>query len=191
MGLRLTAPWSPCRQSLLSKSPSRSLSASSLLTAILALVAFVQLILFGRSEGRRAQPVAVAYMKEPRNAEDRFQAVIENLGTGAAFNVRLGVKLDGIEYPLGGVRGNRYTVGARSREPPQGGFWLQVLPWPYALSLDGPNVDERAVFYARYEDAIGRSWESLNPVDPLADFVIGGRVFVNCASGIKHGFARG
>jgi hypothetical protein len=33
-------------------------------------------------------------------------------------------------------------------------------------------VDSRAVFYARYENAYGKVWETLNPVDPSAAFKV-------------------
>ena len=40
------------------------------------------------------------------------------------------------------------------------------------LVRGGPNVDSRAVFYARYENAFGKLWETLNPADPRVSFKV-------------------
>jgi hypothetical protein len=64
----------------------------------LALFAFVQLVSFNRRERRREQPIAIA-----RNAGGelgQMRVYLTNEGTGSAFNVRFGVKLNRREYAV-------------------------------------------------------------------------------------------
>jgi hypothetical protein len=147
--------------------------ALAIVTGLLALVALLQLFAFNRSEGRRTQAVAVLNQEHGREVDTfRFGVSITNHGVGTAFNVRVGVRLDGIEFPLGQDPGNRYTVGQGERVPPNGDFDVEVPYWAYARPRAKPNVDSRAVFYARYENSFGKTWETLNPADPLASFKV-------------------
>jgi hypothetical protein len=109
-------------------------------TAALAGVAVLQLIAFLRSEGRRTQPVVILNRETARNMEWEFGVSFENRGTGTAYNVRGGVRLDGTEYPLGEADGSRYTVAADQRVPtPQMVLLLKVPHWPYMLARGGPR----------------------------------------------------
>jgi hypothetical protein len=145
-------------------------------TGVLALVAILQLFAFTRSEGRRTQPVVILHQRVPRGVDAfAFGVAFENRGAGTAYNVRGGVRLGGTEYPLGDADGDRYIVGAGEKVPGESrvsALSLQVPPWPYALVRGGPSVDSRAVFYARYENAFGKVWETLNPADPRASFKV-------------------
>lgn len=141
-------------------------------TGGLVIVALFQLVVFSRSEGRRTQPVAMTHLQTRRDLQGRFGVFLTNEGNGTAFNVRFGVRLDGTEYPAGEGRGNRYLVPAGKRVPDNGELQIRVPIAPYALARGGQDVDERAIFYARYENAYGRTWESANPADSLADFTI-------------------
>jgi hypothetical protein len=141
-------------------------------TGALVFVAFLQFAAFNRSEGRRTQPVAMTHLEEPRDLGGRFGVSLTNEGAGTAFNVRFGVRLDGTEYCAGPERGNRHLVPAGKRVPPTGNLEIRVPIAPYALARRGENVDDRAIFFARYENAFGKTWESRNPADPLADFTI-------------------
>jgi hypothetical protein len=145
-------------------------------TGVLAFVAILQLFAFTRSEGRRTQPVVILHQRRPRGLDAfAFGVAFENRGTGTAYNVRGGVRLGGTEYPLGEADGDRYVIGAGEKVPGElrlAALSLQVPPWPYALVRGGPNVDSRAVFYARYENAFGKVWETLNPADPRASFTV-------------------
>lgn len=133
---------------------------------LLATLGFVARAAYHRREEQKMHPVAVLNQERGRDDAYRFGVSITNPGSGSAFNVRVGVVLDGIEYPLGPGEGNRFTVGAGERIPPDGIIWLQVPPWPYALERGGPNVDSRAIFFTRYENAFGETWETFNPADP-------------------------
>ena len=144
-------------------------------TAALALIALGQLVASARTEARRALPIAIAHQVEPRAEYDTFRVFLTNEGVGAAFNVRFGVKLDDLEYVAGEGRGHRALVPAGGRLPvePADTLAVKVSLAPYALQSGGPDVDKRAVFFARYEDARGKTWETRNPADPTADFKIG------------------
>ncbi|MEP7335250.1 MAG: hypothetical protein ABI717_05655 [Actinomycetota bacterium] len=132
----------------------------------------MQLFFFNRSEARRTQPVAVLNRDRSRDLNSRFGVSLTNHGSGTAFNVRAGIILDGVEYPLGQGDGNRYTVAPGERVPPNGMFELEVGAAPYGLARGGPDVDDRAVFHARYENAYGKTYETLNPANPLASFKV-------------------
>jgi hypothetical protein len=103
----------------------KALVVSAALSALIAMIALFQLYFFNRSEARRTQPVAVLNQERSRDLHGRFGVSLTNHGTGTAFNVRVGVILDGIEYPLGEGDGNRYTVAPGERQPPNGVFELQ------------------------------------------------------------------
>lgn len=150
----------------------KALIASVIVSGLVALIALLQLFFFNRSEARRTQPVAVLNLVRPRNLQGRFGVSITNHGTGTAFNVRVGIKLDGVEYPLGDGDGSRYTVGQGERVPAEGMFELMVGMAPYALARGGGDVDSRAVFHARYENAFGKTYETLNPANPLSSFKV-------------------
>jgi hypothetical protein len=149
--------------------------ALAIATVSLAAIALVQLAASARSEARRALPVAITHQIGPRKEYDTFRVYLTNEGTGAAFNVRFGVKLDDIEYVAGEGRGHRSLVSAGGRLPAVGeeALPVKVSLAPYALQRGGPDVDKRAVFFARYEDTRGKTWETRNPSDPTADFEIG------------------
>lgn len=142
-------------------------------TLALAAGAFFQLLAFNWSERRRTQPVAIAH-EESGGELDRIRVFLTNEGTGTAFNVRFGVRLDGREYAVGGGRGRRYTVGAGERLPPQEYLELEVPPTAYLPTnpLLEWGGDERRVYWVRYENAFGKIWETANPADPLADLAI-------------------
>jgi hypothetical protein len=148
-------------------------------TAVLALIAVFQLIAFVRSEARRTQPVAV-FHRIGSSDPLKIPVYITNEGFGTAYNVRVGVKLYGIEHrlPLGENEGYRYILRAGAREPREGEepFALSLPIWAYSPGRWGRSKP-RAIFYARYENAFGKTWETRNPKDPLASFKVRRRWF--------------
>lgn len=144
-------------------------------TAFLAVFALWQLVVSVRTEARRALPIAIVHQEGGRIEYDTFQVYLTNEGVGAAFNVRFGVSLDGLEYVAGEGRGHRALVpaGGRVPEAPPATIAVKASLAPYALQKGGPDVDRRALFFARYEDARGKTRETRNPADPTADFRIG------------------
>jgi hypothetical protein len=136
----------------------------------LALFAFVQLLSYNRRERRRDQPVAIAH--NAGGDIGRMYVYLTNEGTGTAFNVRFGVKLDRREYAVGGGQGHRYTVAPGQRVPPTDHFEVEVHSSAFVVSSQGGGVYARRQYWARYENAYGRVWETRNPVDPAATFKI-------------------
>jgi hypothetical protein len=145
-------------------------------TLALAFFAFVQTWAFNRSERRRTQPVVVAHATGGGSSLTSFRVFLTNDGTGSAYNVRFGVRLDGREFAVGGGRGTRYAIAQGERLPAAGSVEnaleveTDVTAW--AASPRGTGVYERRVFWARYENAFGQVWETVNPADPHADFDI-------------------
>jgi hypothetical protein len=136
-------------------------------------------------ERKRSQPIVIAH--EHRGTHFgaggwSVESYLTNDGTGAAFNVRFGVAYRGVRYayrmdPNDHPRGNRQTViNAGTRLPEYPG----VLPilisseqmWgAAALRRDG-RLHESRVYWCRYENAFGHTWETRNPWDRSADLDI-------------------
>jgi hypothetical protein len=148
--------------------------ALAAVTGILALVALIQLIAFNRSEARRTQPVVILNKGRGRDLVSGFGVFMTNEGSGTGFNVRVGLRIDGTEWPLGDDEGNRYTVAAGARQPRTEADTLTVgaPTMAYRSVPGGKSTDQRTIFYARYENAFGKVWETLNPNDPLAPFKV-------------------
>jgi hypothetical protein len=132
----------------------------------LGLFALAQVVAFNRSERRRTQPIAIAH--NAGGELSRMQVFLTNEGSGTAFNVRFGVKLDGREYAVGGGRGHRFVVAPGSRVPEEGHFEVEVHVSAFVVSTKGRGVYARRQYWARYENAFGKVWQTTNPADPLA-----------------------
>jgi hypothetical protein len=149
--------------------------AIALVTAVLAAVtaaistciAAWQGLLMKRSERNRTQPIVVAYERDDPTREGGdvvFAASLANEGAGPAFNIRFGVTLDGVE--------GRYTpkpAGAHSAgDVPRALGPGRTLPDgddSYRLVLSDIGVVaalENRVYWCRYENAFGDSWETRN-----------------------------
>jgi hypothetical protein len=143
----------------------------------LALVAVGQFLVYRRTEGRRIQPVAIAHRYGEPTPHGRFLVFLTNDGTGTAFNVRFGIVYRGVEYPNGadyrdGIgKGHRHRVAPGQRVPDTTDVSALMVEVPSALYTGNTEDLRNAVFFARYQDAVGRVWETRNPADPLADFV--------------------
>lgn len=101
-----------------------------------------------------------------------MDAFLTNEGGGPAFNARFGVEFHGIRYPyklqLGDPdSGNIHrVVQVRDHLPKEG--VLQILidseaMWGIA-GTDG-DPDSTSTYWARYENAQGKVWETSNPHD--------------------------
>jgi hypothetical protein len=149
-----------------------------------------------RTERRRTQPVVIVHERRGRLLDssgfgsDRRAWLatvwLENEGPGPAFNVRFGVEYDGIKvahkmHEEDPDRGNRQRVlGAGKRLPPG----TKVIPlriaseaiWGVAARRVGKgrkgDMDQGRVYWCRYENAIGQTWETRNPGDRSADLQI-------------------
>ena len=145
---------------------------------VVALIAAGQFFVYRRTEARRIQPVAIAHRHGQPTQQGRFLVYLTNDGTGAAFNVRFGILFRGVEYPNGAdyldgsSRGHRHRVAAGGRLPELSDTIGLIVEVPMLVYQGHEAEVAHALFFARYEDAVGKVWETRNPVDPLADFEI-------------------
>ena len=145
--------------------------ALACVTGGLALVALLQLWAFNRSEARRTQPVVI--LNRLGGADPlAIPVFITNEGVGTAYKVRVGVRIKGVEHPLGGGDGFRYTLRPEARVPADEDESYPVNLPEWAYSLGRPGSMHRVVFYARYENAYGKTWETSNPREPLDSFEV-------------------
>jgi hypothetical protein len=153
----------------------------------LLILAAVNVWLSITNERTRTQPIVMAHEVGSRHlAHDlgRFGSPagagyfvvdirLTNHGEGTAFNVRFGVEFHGVRIPYKHEpnhhhAGSVYRVlGAGERLPlgPEGATWpLKVDALILMSKRSGP--DPTRVFWARYENAQGKVWETRNPGDP-------------------------
>jgi len=134
-------------------------------------------------ERRRTQPIVISHERHGRRLTDKSDyfgvgGYLTNEGGGPAFNVRFGVEFGGVRYPQKMYpndpdAGNVQRVlrpGERRPSPPNGpDSWLILIP---ALALIGTSgggeLDSGRVYWARYENARGQTWETHNPWDRSA-----------------------
>lgn len=151
----------------------------------LLILAAVNVSLSITNERKRTQPIVIAHEVQGRHlAHDlsRFGAQtgagyfvvdirLTNHGEGAAFNVRFGVEFQGVRIPYKHEpshhhAGSVYRVlGAGDQLPPNGGSWPLKIDALILMSKRN-NPDPTRVFWARYENAQGKVWETRNPGDP-------------------------
>jgi hypothetical protein len=129
-------------------------------------------------ERRRTQPIAISHEYHGRRFTDKsdYFAVggyLTNEGGGPAFNVRFGVEFGGVRYPQKMYpddpdAGNVQRVLRPGERRPYGDTkpdsWPILIP---ALALigteSGDELDRSRVYWARYENARGQTWETTNP----------------------------
>jgi hypothetical protein len=134
--------------------------------ALSAGVAAWQGVLMKRSERNRTQPIVVVYERaEPKASGDgsaQFAVSLANEGAGPAFNVRFGATIGSSEAvymprPAGAQgAGDVPRALGPGRTLPDGGSM-------YLLSLADvrSSLDDR-VYWCRYENAFGDTWETRN-----------------------------
>jgi len=127
------------------------------------------------NERKRTQPVVIAHdaggrrFGERGNANTVLPTYLANEGGGNAFNVRFGVEYDGVRYAWKFAKGDSDSgsyqrVVRAGKRLPEGGATSQIeIPWEkFAV---GRDTDERRIYWCRYENAYGKTWETRNPVD--------------------------
>jgi hypothetical protein len=152
----------------------------ALVTAVIAAIAAAmstciaawQSLLMKRSEQNRTQPIVVAYERDQpvRQGTDLIFAVsLANEGAGPAFNVRFGIAFDHIEEPYLAQPAGAHGYGDVPRALGPG----RTLPAEaHAYTLVVSNAAEAAdslpnrVYWCRYENAFGESWETRNAWRP-------------------------
>lgn len=128
------------------------------------------------NERKRSQPVVISHEAHPRRFSDHpsvtswvVGAYVTNEGVGPAFNVRFGAEFHGVRYPYkmraeDPDSGNVQRVIRPSEQIPPGGHWSVLIDSTRIMSGDG-DPDPGRVYWARYENAQGKVWETRNPGD--------------------------
>jgi hypothetical protein len=101
-------------------------------------------------------------------------AHITNESGPAAFNVRFGVEYSGVRFPYRMAVNDPETgnlqrvVQPSARLPANEGESFPILIssqdlW-HTAAVSGP-LDETAIYWCRYENSLGQTWETRNPAD--------------------------
>ena len=142
-----------------------------------------------RSERQRNAPVVLAHETRKRysdtqnpahggEASHAVDAFIRNEGERAAFNIRFGVELHGARYAYrlrddDPVSGNRQPVLRPGERLPVDRDYAVVIPLLTLIGTVGQgDPDAGRVYWARYENAQGNTYETTNPGDRSADLKI-------------------
>jgi hypothetical protein len=162
-----------------------ALTAAEWISLVLAFAAVASLVVAtaalrqgNKALRRTSQPLVVVHEVSSevsaRGEGFEYRVRLRNHGVAAAFNVRFGVKLAAASYPY--TFGPSVERGAREIvEPgdplPATGELVIPTPWAPYIAAEGQLQTSR-VFWARYENAFGETWETRNPHDPTADLAI-------------------
>lgn len=161
--------------------------AIAALAALAALIALVNVWITSVNERRRSQPIIVAHEERGRHFAPSttrsmwaVDAYLTSDGDGAAFNVRFGVEFGGIRYPYK-LHGDDPDAGNTQRVLRAGERRPAKDSWPIliaSLSMWGRasevkrrgagELDSGRRYWARYENAQGETWETINPADRSA-----------------------
>ena len=152
-------------------------------TALATMIALGNVVVTFLIERRRGQPIVIAHEAGARRfaseAEPTWWAVdayLTSEGAGPAFNVRFGVEFAGVRYPYrfdnnDPESGNIQRVLRPGERRPEPGSWPILID---SLSMLGRvaeaegSLDAKRVYWARYENAQGQTWETRNPGDRSA-----------------------
>jgi hypothetical protein len=151
-------------------------------TAVATLIALVNVAITVVNERRRGQPIVIAHAAGNRRfapssspAAWVVDAYLTSEGAGPAFNVRFGVEFNGVRYPYRLTvedpdEGNIQRVLRPGERRPESGSLPIVIDslsmWGRAAESENPgDLDAKRVYWARYENAQGQTWETRNPGD--------------------------
>lgn len=150
------------------------------IVAVLALIiAGISAWISVANERKRTQPVVIASEARPRHFSDNplvsawvVDSYLTNEGGGPAFNLRYGVQFHGVRYPYK-LRGSDPETGNVQRvlrpeeRRPAEGSWPILIDSTSIWSGEG-DPDPGRIYWARYENAQGKVWETRNPGDRSA-----------------------
>jgi hypothetical protein len=160
--------------------------AIAVITALATGAALANLLITRAHERRRNQPIVIAHEAGQRRFASSSEhgvswvvdAYLTSEGGGPAFNVRFGVEFAGVRYPYrldvkDPETGNLQRVLPAGARRPKVGSWSIPIPslslWGRAadtLEADKPGtLDKDRLYWARYENAEGQTWETRNPGD--------------------------
>lgn len=162
------------------------LSTDIQIQVVVAVIAGVALIVSVSSawiavvnERKRTQPILIAHEHERRHFSQNVlvqawvvDSYLTNEGGGPAFNVAFGVEFSGVRFPYKLTAkdpdaGNVQRVVRPSERRPAEGSWPILVDSTTLLSGEA-DPDPGRIYWARYENAQGRVWESRNPPDRSA-----------------------
>jgi hypothetical protein len=163
----------------------------------LLVIAAVSAWLSARNERRRTQPVVICNERASRTfSRDSVKWVtavyLTNEGGGPAFNVRLGLRMRALHFPwrchrfpwraerLEGRPSRARVIRADERFAKADPLSIYIDSVDLAvLAVAGMRrprragtIDDGRVYWCRYENAYGQTWETRNPHDPTADLRI-------------------
>lgn len=152
----------------------------------LLLIAGFNAWLAARTERRRNQPVVIHHAWQKMKLDGGQWSAggyLTNDGGGAAFNVRCGLIVRRCRVPHRGIAGDgpptRHRVlapdqrhPAPDEHPPIGGYYFATRVPTLVMRGGPPGVDEKRLFWCRYENAYGQTWETRNPEDPVRNMRI-------------------
>jgi Xaa-Pro aminopeptidase len=155
------------------------------ITALAALIALVNVAITIVNERRRSQPILVAHEARSRQFASSattaawvVDAYLSSEGGGPAFNVRFGVEFNGVRYPYrlrmeDPDSGNVQRVMKPGDRRPEADSWPVLIDslsmWGRAADSKGSgDLDANRMYWARYENAQGKTWETRNPGDRSA-----------------------
>jgi hypothetical protein len=143
---------------------------------IIGVVATVLTLVVMLVDRRRDKPIIVAHEERGRHFSNGIlqtdwvvEAYLTGEGKQDAFNVRFGVQMHGVRFafrmrPEDPGTGNRQRVIKPGERRPGKGAWQVVIPQTSIWSGKG-DPDPGRFYWCRYQDADGRTWETLNPGD--------------------------
>jgi hypothetical protein len=124
------------------------------------------------NERKRTQPIVMAHQEGGRRFGKRggcfaVDTYLTNEGSGAAFNVRFGVEYHGVRFPYKHAledhhTGSVYRVLGSGKRLPEERSWPIEVDASLLIGTHG-DPDASSVFWARYENAQGKTWETRNP----------------------------
>jgi hypothetical protein len=124
------------------------------------------------NERKRTQPIVMAHQEGGRRLGKRggcfaVETYLTNEGSGAAFNVRFGVEYHGVRFPYKHApedhhTGNVYRVLGPGKRLPEERSWPIEVDAFLLIGKRG-DPDATSVFWARYENVQGKTWETRNP----------------------------
>jgi hypothetical protein len=152
--------------------------AAAVATVLTVLVGLGALWLAISNERRRTQPIVVSNEARARHLEQvggervwQADVYLTSDGDGPAFNVQFGVAYHGVRYgqrlkPDDPPSGNVQRLLKPGERRPTEGAWPVIID---SLSVFGAgqkgDIEDSAVYWARYENAYGKTWETRNPGD--------------------------
>ncbi len=156
--------------------------AAAAAVAIALLGLLINTFLNVRNQTRVNQPVVLLNEREPplETVLEQKSALgyLTNDGRGSAFNVRFGIKIGRSRWAFkleedDPSSGNLQRVIKEGARLPERDAHTDTYPLNYPIELIFEKKGyERRKYWCRYQNAIGHTWETINPADRSKPFKI-------------------